>query len=232
METSLDGTIMGRYIQTEVAGRAGDAFYRIAFGRKRFYPHQGWLSGRVTTDDNFTFYMRPELDENAPEVPVGDFIARRAAMYYVSVDPSGKLGWTDHVLRYGDTAADVIEVLTDGASNAYRAFLRKKGISYILAGHGGYDYALMLKKLKELLGIELLMLGGGAVLNWSFIQKGYCDEVSLVVAPAADGSVKTQTLFMAKDGLSDDTPVSFSLLDVQKEEGGAVWLRYRVQRCS
>lgn len=39
METSLDGKIMGRYIQTEVAGRAGDAFYRIAFGRKRFYPH-------------------------------------------------------------------------------------------------------------------------------------------------------------------------------------------------
>ena len=82
------------------------------------------------------------------------------------------------------------------------------------------------------IGPFIPVYGGGAVLNWSFIQKGYCDEVSLVVAPAADGSVKTQTLFMAKDGFSDDTPVSFSLLDVQKEEGGAVWLRYRVQRCS
>lgn len=48
---------------------------------------------RVTTDDNFTFYEKPELDKDSPAVPSGDFVAKKSDMYYVSVDPSGKLGW-------------------------------------------------------------------------------------------------------------------------------------------
>lgn len=44
------------------------------------------------------------------------------------------------------------------------------------------------------------MLGGGAALNWSFIQAGMCDEISVVIAAAADGSPTTQTLFMARKG--------------------------------
>lgn len=73
--------------------KPGDVFYNISFGKNPYYKHQGWLSGRVTTDDNFTFYEKPELDENAPAVPEGDFMAKKSNMYYVSVDPSGKLGW-------------------------------------------------------------------------------------------------------------------------------------------
>ena len=44
------------------------------------------------------FYEKPALDENAPAVPEGDFVARRSDMYYVSVDFSGRLGWKSHVL--------------------------------------------------------------------------------------------------------------------------------------
>ena len=43
-----------------------------------------------------------------------------------------------------------------------------------------------MRKLKELFSIEMLMLGGGAALNWSFLQAGMCDEVSVVMAAAAD----------------------------------------------
>lgn len=230
MGTSVDGKIMGRYMETDASSGAGKAFYRIAFGKDRFYKHQGWLSGRVTTDDNFTMYAEPELIPDSPQVPAGDYVARKADMYYVSIDPSGKLGWKDHVLHYNDTTADVIEVLTERASNDYRAFLRRLGISYIIAGEETYDYDEMLLKLKEKFGIRLLMLGGGAVLNWSFIQKGCCDEVSIVISPAADGSRKTQSLFLEKEGLSDDTPVTFRLLDVKRTEGDSVWLRYKVNR--
>lgn len=228
METSVDGKIMGRYMETDASLGAGEAFYRIAFGKERFYKHQGWLSGRVTTDDNFTNYAKPDIVPGSPAVPPGDHVARKADMYYISIDPSGKLGWKDHVLHYGDISADVIEVLTEAASNDYKAFLRRLGISYIIAGKDSYDYDLMLRKLKEKFGIEMMMLGGGAVLNWSFIQKGYCDEVSVVIAPAADGATDTQTLFMEKEGLSDDTPVTFQLIDVERAEGDSVWLRYKV----
>lgn len=185
------------------------------------------MSGRITTDDNFTFYERPAVDENAPQVPDGDFVARRSGMYYVSIDLSGKLGWKSHTLNYQDTTAEVIEVLGAQASNAYKDFLRKLGISYVIAGNDTLDYELLLSKLKKLFGIEMLMLGGGGVLNWSFIQAGYCDELSMVMAPAADGSTKTQTLFMAKDGLTTDHAQGFKLLEVKVLDDSSVWLRYK-----
>ena len=151
-------------------------------------------------------------------------------MYYVSIDPSGRLGWETNTLTYVDTTAHVLEVLTERASNAYKAFLRRLGISYIIAGKESLDYGEALAKLKQLFGIETLMLGGGGVLNWSFIQAGMCDEVSVVIAPCADGSGETQPLFLVKEGLSTDEPVGFALKNVDILEGDAVWLRYQVKK--
>ncbi len=231
MMTSLDGKIAGSFMETAESEIAGDVFYDIAFGKNPYYKHQGWLSGRVTTDDNFTFYEKPELDENAALVPDGDFIANPdAGMYYVSVDPSGKLGWKSCELTYIDTHAHVLEVLTQKAGNAYKAFLRKLGISYIMAGADSLDYGLVLKKLKELFHIDTLMLGGGGILNWSFIQAGMCDEVSIVIAPAADGSAETPALFAAKNGLAENRPVGFELQSAEVKDGGSVWLRYLIKK--
>ena len=66
------------------------------------------------------------------------------------------------------------------------------------------------------------------LLNWSFIQAGFCDELSIVIAPAADGSRETQTLFMTKDNLTTDLAKGFKLLEVMPLEGSSVWLRYKV----
>lgn len=229
MMTSVDGKIMGKYMDTPEGEKAGEVFYDIAFGKAPYYRHQGWLSGRVTTDDNFTFYREPALEENPPAVPEGDFVAEPdAGMYYVSVDPSGRLGWESSTLTYVDTTAHVVEVLTGKADNRYKAFLRKRGISYILAGEESLDYALAMQKLKSLFGIETLMLGGGGVLNWSFIQAGMCDELSVVVAAAADGASETPALFETRGGLAEDKPVRFVLRGAEAREGGCVWLRYAV----
>ncbi|SHN73383.1 RibD family protein [Desulfitobacterium chlororespirans] len=231
MMTSLDGKIMGAYMDTPEGEAAGKAFYNIAFGSNPHYQHQGWLSGRVTTDDNFTFYKQPVLDEDAPPLPEGDFVALpNAPMYYVSVDPSGKLGWESSQLAYEDTTAHVLEVLTEKAGNAYKALLRKLGISYIIAGKDFLDYALAMAKLKNLFGIQTLMLGGGGVLNWSFIQAGMCDELSILIAAAADGSSETPALFETRGGLASDIPVGFTLKSAEIKEGGSVWLRYTVNK--
>ena len=229
MMTSLDGKIMGSYMETPEGAAAGDVFYNLSFGKNPYYKHQGWLSGRITTDDNFTFYEKPDLDENAAKVPEGDYIAKKTDMYYVSIDPSGRLGWKSSTLTYIDTTAHVIEVLTEKATNAYKAFLRRLGISYIIAGSDSLDYEQTLSKLKEQFGIENLMLGGGAALNWSFIQAGMCDEVSVMIAAVADGSANTQTLFMTREGMSDDTPVAFKLQEAKVMDGDSIWLRYLVK---
>ena len=164
------------------------------------------------------------------KVPEGDYIADdQAKMYYVSIDPKGRLGWEDSTLVYEDTQAHVIEILTDKASNAYKALLRKLHISYMIVGEDAIDFEVMLEKLKENFHIETLMLGGGGVLNWSFIQQGLCDEVSLVVASAADGSDQTPTLFEMREKYSDDTPVEFALKEAKVIDENALWLRYKVK---
>ena len=56
-------------------------------GDDPYYRHQGWLSGRVTTDDNFMHYRAPVLDEYAAPVPEGVFVAdAHADKYYISID--------------------------------------------------------------------------------------------------------------------------------------------------
>ena len=65
MMTALDGKIMGSYMETPQGSAAGNVFYDIAFGKEPFYHHQGWLSGRVTTDDTPpVFRARKGLSEN------------------------------------------------------------------------------------------------------------------------------------------------------------------------
>lgn len=70
---------------------------------------------------------------------------------------------------------------------------------------------------------------GGGVLNWSFIQAGMCDEISVVIAAAADGSINTPALFSAKEPFAPAKAVSFQLIDVQIKDGGSVWLRYKIR---
>lgn len=90
------------------------------------------------------------------------------------------------------------------------------------------DFELLLSKLQAQFGIETLMLGGGGVLNWSFIQVGLCAEISVVIAPAADGASDSPALFETRGRTSDEAR-GFELLQVEAKGGGAVWLRYAVQ---
>ena len=229
MITSLDGKIDGTHKQFIERGNNALDFYQIAFGKDAYYKLDGWLSGRATSEAGFTKGVKPLLDENSPIVPSGDYIANTdLSHYYVSIDPSGKLGWEKNWIQYRDTPAHIIKVLTEKVSNSYKAMLRKLNISYIIAGSDQLDYGSLLEKLKEDFKIETLMLGGGGVLNWSFIQAGYCDEISMLIAPFADGSADTHALFQTKEGLTKDNPIAFDLEHVEQRDHGGVWLRYKV----
>lgn len=226
MMTSLDGKISGPFMGSKNASKAGQVFYDLAFGKDPYYKHQGWLSGRVTTDDNFTFYKKPILPETFEDYQ-GDYIADTDLnMYYVSIDSRGVLGWQSATLHYEDTTAHVVEVLSQKATPSYKAYLRNLGISYIVAGVDKIDYEVAMDKLYNLFHIRTLMLGGGGVLNWSFIQAGMCDEISVVISASADGSSTTPALFDAKPGLSTVQAIDFQLQEAKVMDGGSVWLRY------
>lgn len=226
--TSIDGNID---IMDLPGFRAGSRKYQdlALTPEKQVLDIDAYLNGKTSTEDNITHYRTPEVDENADEVPAGDHIAEpEAEMYYVSIDPRGELAFDADGYGYGGVQAHFVEVLTDAASNAYKDYLRRKGISYIIAGEEQIDYAVMLDELYDL-GIERLMVGGGGVINWSLLQHGFVDEVSSVVAPIANGDPDAHRFFLAREPYSTVKPVEFTLTGVEDLGAGVVWLRYAVQ---
>jgi riboflavin biosynthesis pyrimidine reductase len=71
------------------------------------------------------------------------------------------------------------------------------------------------------------MLEGGGGINGSFLRAGLIDEVSLLLAPVADGRIGTPALF---DVAEDATPHRLALQAVERRDGDVLWLRYRVER--
>lgn len=226
--TSLDGKIHS--IDLPEFRSASRQYQELALmPGKQVLDIDGYLNGRMTAEDNATHYRKPELNEDAVLVPEGDFIAKaNAPMYYVSIDPSGRLAWQENQFDYGGLSSHIISVLTAKVSNAYKDFLRRKNISYIIAGEETLDNALVLHKLATLFGMQRVMIGGGGILNWSYLQSGLVDEVSIIMAAIADGSPDTQSLFMAKAPYSSTQPFSFTLIDAKPLEDSTVWLRYTV----
>lgn len=222
--SALDGKITGAFMGTKTAQTVSEEYARI----RSEYQADAWLYGTVTTKE-FTQGRKPELDL-AAEVPDGDFIAvSNAPLYYVSIDTQGEIGWESGTFRKaGRPDAHVIEVLTEHTAPAYRAYLRKCGVSYILAGSEMLDSKLAAKKLYQLFGIDTLLICGGGTINWTFLQQGAVDELSLLIAPIADGNPDSVTVFEKLDSMPECMPVEFQLKNIEKLKGNGVRLVYTV----
>jgi riboflavin biosynthesis pyrimidine reductase len=120
----------------------------------------------------------------------------------------------------------VVAVLTHRVSDDYLATLRERGVSYLLAGHDDVDLPLALEKIGTRLGVRTLMLEGGGGINGSFLRAGLVDELSLLVAPVADGRVGTPSLFDVTGG--DAAPRRLALDGVERRADDVLRLRYRL----
>lgn len=236
METSLDGKIMGKYLWIEETNAETDSFYALFAGKDAYYHPQAMFNGRTTIEDNFTLYRKPALDENAAPVPAGDYLAddAKTGFYLIVPDSKGRIAWEEGKLKdfYGNKEAQVVEILPEAVSNAYKDYLRRHNVSYLLCGKEKIDLVLASQKIKEKLHVDQMMLGGGGAINWSFLQTGLCDEVSVVIAPAADGNPETQSLFIAREGLTTDQPIVFEHKATKLMDDGKLWLHYTVKRKS
>lgn len=222
---SLDGKIAGPFMETPAVGAAGAEYARL---RAEWEP-DAMLYGTTTTKE-FTGGRTPVLTAGA-EAPEGDYAAPHTLrQYYVSLDAAGEIAWESGVFRRpGRPDCHVIEVLTGQTPAAYRAYLRERGVSYLIAGEASLDCAAAAQKLYRLFGIERLMLCGGGAANWSFLRQGMMDELSLVLAPAADGEPASPSVFSRMGGLAETAPAQFRLKAVE-QLGDSVHLSYRVSR--
>ena len=105
------------------------------------YEADGWICGRVTMEP-FAGSVRSEEDvahQYAGRSPREDFVASGDYdSYAFAIDPSGRLAWESNDID-GD---HVVAVLSERVSDDYLAFLRERGVSYLLAGKRDVDLSL------------------------------------------------------------------------------------------
>lgn len=224
--SSLNGKISGPFMGTESVKAVSREYARIRSEMKG----DAWLYGTTTTKE-FTGFQKPQIAPYTRLVPDGDFVAEdRAELYYVSVDGAGEIGWKSGTFSMaGRPDAHVIEVLTEAASMEYRAYLRERNISYIIAGDQTMDCGLVKEKLLQLFGIEKLIICGGGGIDWSFMGAGEIDELSLVMAPAADGEPGFPSVFEQVPGITGKKTAKFSLKDITRLPGDGIHLVFEAK---
>jgi 2,5-diamino-6-(ribosylamino)-4(3H)-pyrimidinone 5'-phosphate reductase len=220
MLASVDGRVdVGPWPNSEPGRREYEAVHAS-------YEPDAWLCGRVTMEP-FAGGVRPEVEvaqRYAGTVPREDFRAPgEHASFAFAVDGSGRLAWATN-----DIGGDhVVAIVSERVSDDYLAFLRGRGVSYLLAGAEDVDLPLALKKIGATFGVRTLMLEGGGRINGGMLRAGLVDEVSVLVAPVADGRIGTLALF---DAEGEDAPTwALVLKHVEQRGDGVVWLRYRVE---
>ena len=221
MNMSVDGRIWHsrwRPIENRMAGLFERIHEQLGNG--------SWLIGRVTGSEYAKTESYPDrTDQTHPREPW--FSRRDAPAYGIALDAHGKIAW-----GRSDIGGDpIIVVLTERVTDAHLAGLRRDGVSYMFAGERELDLALALEILNRELGIERLLLEGGGKSNGSFLRAGLIDEISLAVCPAVDGARGGPHVFDSNDDETDArAPLSaMTLMSSEVLEGGAVWLRYRLE---
>ncbi len=227
MVQSLDGKVTGDFLSDPVCEPATELYYQL----NRDLPSQGFACGRVTMEGSFTQGWYPDLSEfSGIDVPDGDFVAdHKSQRFAVSFDRRGRLGWQGPIIVDEDPGyggSHILQVMCQGADPAYLAYLRRTGVSYILAGKDDLDLPLALHKLKTLFGIETLLLEGGSILNGAFHRAGLIDELSLVVTPQTGKEEDYPLLY----GYGPEALADYAMAEQADQGGKAMWRRYQKKK--
>jgi 2,5-diamino-6-(ribosylamino)-4(3H)-pyrimidinone 5'-phosphate reductase len=122
------------------------------------YDADGWICVRITME-SFAKGVRP-ADEvartHSGDAPRDDFIAPGDQRSFAfAMDASGRLARASNDID-GD---HVVAILSERVSDEYLAFLRGRGVSYLLAGAQDLDLRVALDKIGTRFPVKTLMLG-------------------------------------------------------------------------
>ena len=215
---------------TSIDGRIKQTIWGLSDHHKYFeepasqIKADAWLVGRVTMQE-FSSKKKHKFRSVSGKDLRKDFVALQTSnTYAVVIDPSGKCEWDGNMV----STEHVIEVLTEKVSNSYLDHLRANNVSYIFGGKKDLDLALVLEKLNKLFRINTVRIDGGGHVNGAFLKAGLIDEISLVLAPLADGTIHSLVAFEAEEGYGKRKATKLKLKSFKKIFEDYLWIRYDV----
>lgn len=225
MLTSPDGSLHPSRWTKSPDGDRSD-FSKICDKVREELRCQAWMVGRVTM---------AEMAKGAPHAPEGSqkvarpthFANREAKSFGIAIDRSGAVHYRGPDL-FGD---HIIALLGHDVPDSYLAELAGDGVSYVIAETADFDVGELLAVVNRELGIERIVLEGGAATNGALLASGLVDELNFVVAPALEARSGTDSVVeFGTDGLAGK--VELSLIECQQLGHGMVNLRYAAKEPS
>jgi 2,5-diamino-6-(ribosylamino)-4(3H)-pyrimidinone 5'-phosphate reductase len=219
MMPSLDGRL--RTERWDVP-EAGDAEYDRTADT---YRPDAWLVGRVTMEE-FANGRWKAGKGRADKINRQDFVAPKLGKRFaVALDSAGKLAWKESTTE-GDS---VIVCLSESVPNAYLAYLRERGVSYLFAGKraGELNLRTIVEKLRAKWGVRRLLVEGGGKTTGAFLAAGLVDEISLLLTPVADGRIDEPSLFDAVGHRGPKALTKVRIKSVRPARAGMWWLKAR-----
>lgn len=124
--------------------------------------------------------------------------------------------------------ANIVIFTTRWTSKHHISQLKSRGVDVYVDDSDKVNLPKAFETLKEI-GVERLMVEGGATLNFELLRLGLVDEVHAYVAPMIFGGANAPTL-ASGSGLERGEAIPLKLADVEKWNDGGVLLKYSLER--
>lgn len=179
------------------------------------------VGGRTLLDED------PKLTVKS-EALRAERVARGLAPNPIKVGIVTQANLETHAKFLREGPAKIVIFTTHQTSREKLEFLRLQGADVHVDNHDRVDLPEAFAILKNL-GVDRLMVEGGATLNFELLRLGLVDEVHAFVAPMIFGGESAPTM-AAGAGLESGEAVALSLAGIERWEDGGILLHYLVQR--
>ena len=179
------------------------------------------VGGRTLLDED------PKLTVKSEALQAGR-IARGLTPNPIKVGIVTKAELKSHSKFLHEGHTRVVIFTTHQTSIDQLAFLRSQGAEVYVVQLDKVDLQHALAVLKEL-GINRLMVEGGATLNFELLRLGLVDEITAYMAPLIFGGEKAPTM-VSGSGLERSAALPLKLVHVESWDDGGVLLKYQLKR--
>ena len=155
-------------------------------------------------------------------------VARGLAPNPIKVGVVTRADLDSHAKFLREGGAKVVIFTTDQTSKERIALLRSLGADVYTDHQDKVNLNHALAVLKQL-GINRLMVEGGATLNFELLRLELVDEVTVYVAPIIFGGESAPTL-AAGSGLERGAAIPLKLIHVESWDDGGIVMKYQLER--
>ncbi len=182
----------------------------------------GWGADCMLTGAD-TIVQAPEYVPDDPGAPAPE-VAATARQILAVVDSRGRVRNWRALKSFGQFWRDPVALVSRATPGAYIDEVGRAGCDALVAGDERVDLRAALELLASARGVTRVRVDSGGALSGALLREGLVHEVSLMVQPLVVGG-DASAFDWGAGGARDS---AFTLADVQRLDGGVVWLRYEV----